>query len=154
MERYVRQVLVNIPLIHRRRAKRQLEEILYDMLREYTQGETPTARDVRAVLAEVGDPEDVAADYRVLHQKELAVPQVDVAVLLSYAVRILLIFSLVMVVAGVALFIWGAVNHLMPVLIGVVLSLGVMVAGMFLPMPDDLRAAKRGTRRADDDRIA
>lgn len=61
--RYIYAVSKNLPYKGRMDIEREIETLIYDMLEERCGDITPTEKDVRVVLAEIGTPEELANNY-------------------------------------------------------------------------------------------
>lgn len=61
--RYIYAVSKNLPYKGRMDIEREIETLIYDMLEERCGDMTPTEKDVRVVLAELGTPEELADNY-------------------------------------------------------------------------------------------
>ncbi|MDO4805198.1 MAG: hypothetical protein Q4A32_10315 [Lachnospiraceae bacterium] len=63
IERYIRDVVSQLPRSERKDAREKLECAIYSMLREYAGDREPDLQDVREVLRELGTPDQAVAAY-------------------------------------------------------------------------------------------
>ena len=73
-DRYVYAVTKNLPRKSREDVSRELHSLISDMLEERCGALTPTERDLRVILAELGMPEELSEKYSPTKDKALIGP--------------------------------------------------------------------------------
>ena len=133
---YIDDVISKLPVRERKRAERELRAAIYEMLDAYMEGERPVGRYARAVLKELGTPQQVAEDYieERMGGRRRHLPDIKNAA--PYMVRILFALSVALVIVGMVLLVTGLSNNMFPLLFGGIIALGVMIGELFRPMPD------------------
>ncbi len=135
-----------LPLWARPKAERELKDVIYEMLEDYTEGDRPVGRDARAVLKELGTPEEIAAQYYEHRRHTKKKIKMNTKKTIRLIVRIVFILSMALVVFGILILATGLSSNMLPILLGAILALGVILANMFLPMPDGQIREKRARR--------
>ena len=121
IDQYVDDVVRQLPVSRRRQAEKKLRGAIYEMLTEYTDGEKPVSRDARAVLRELGSPDEVADSYY------------------RQIIRFMMILSAVLVTVGTLLIVTGVTSNTALVFTGAALALLVMVVRMSMPVIEGVR---------------
>ena len=138
IERYIQEVLRQLPRSDRKAAREKLENTIYAMLESYAGDRTPDTDDLRAVLREFGTPDQAAAAYYEMRdrklefskKKELRIPLRLEAI--RDALRILMIIAVAMLVFGLLGLIMNAVSDVRHIFAGCALALVVQVAQVIM----------------------
>ena len=138
IERYIQEVLRQLPRSDRKAAREKLENTIYAMLESYAGDRTPDTDDLRAVLKEFGTPDQAAAAYYEMRdrklefskKKELRIPLRLEAI--RDALRILMIIAVAMLVFGLLGLIMNAVSDVRLIFAGCALALVVQVAQVIM----------------------
>lgn len=138
IERYIQEVLRQLPRSDRKAAREKLENTIYAMLESYAGDRTPDTDDLRAVLREFGTPDQAAAAYYEMRdrklefskKKELRIPLRLEAI--RDALRILMIIAVAMLVFGLLGLIMNAVSDVRLIFAGCTLALVVQVAQVIM----------------------
>ena len=138
IERYIQEVLRQLPRSDRKAAREKLENTIYAMLESYAGDRTPDTDDLRAVLREFGTPDQAAAAYYEMRdrklefskKKELRIPLRLEAI--RDALRILMIIAVAMLVFGLLGLIMNAVSDVRLIFAGCALALVVQVAQVIM----------------------
>lgn len=148
VNRYVERVVDRLPFWVKSSARKDLKDTIYSMLQDYCEGEIPVGRDLRAVLQELGSPEDLADQYYEYRKALRKRRKVSVRKILGIVQAILLTAAFILVMAGLVLLMTGMTNNLTMMVIGGAMAVVVMVTRMFMPMPDVNLTPERRNRRA------
>ena len=152
IDQYVDDVVRQLPVSRRKQAAKKLRGAIYEMLAEYTDGEKPVSRDARAILRELGSPDEVADSYYRQRKrtggKHRRIPD-GAAVSL---IRFMMILSAVLVIFGTFLIVTGVTSNTALVFTGAVIALLVMVVRMSIPVIEGVRLsfarkAKKGKKK-------
>ena len=139
IDQYVDDVVRQLPVSRRKQAEKKLRGAIYEMLTEYTDGEKPVSRDARAVLRELGSPDEVADSYyrqrRKTGRKHGKIP----AETAWKIIRFMMILSAVFVISGTLLIVTGVTSNTALVFTGAVIALLVMVVRMSIPVVEGVR---------------
>ena len=135
IDRYVADVMRYIPPFERFKAERDLKEVIYEMLEDYTEGERPVGRDARAVIRALGPAYYVASEYN--HRKKKARRRRRVAAgrALDRLVHVILALSMTCVVLGAAALALGITDNMIAIFTGAMPAIGLVIIGMFRPLP-------------------
>ena len=134
IERYIQEVLRQLPRSDRKVAREKLENTIYSMLEDFAGDRTPDSDDLRDVLRELGTPDQAAAVYyemrdrklEIRKKKEVRIPLRIEAV--RDTLRILMIIAVAMLVFGLLGLILNAVSDVRLIFAGCALALIVQVA--------------------------
>ena len=134
IERYIQEVLRQLPRSDRKAAREKLENTNYSMLESFAGDRTPDSDDLRDVLREFGTPDQAAAAYyemrdrklEIRKKKEVRIPLRIEAV--RDTLRILMIIAVAMLVFGLLGLILNAVSDVRLIFAGCALALIVQVA--------------------------
>ena len=134
IERYIQEVLRQLPRSDRKAAREKLENTIYSMLESFAGDRTPDSDDLRDVLREFGTPDQAAAAYyemrdrklEIRKKKEVRIPLRIEAV--RDTLRILMIIAVAMLVFGLLGLILNAVSDVRLIFAGCALALIVQVA--------------------------
>ena len=132
IDQYVDDVVRQLPVSRRKQAEKKLRGAIYEMLAEYTDGEKPVSRDARAVLRELGSPDEVADSSG---GKRGRIP----AQTAWRIIRFMMILSAVLVTVGTLLIVTGVTSNTALVFTGAALALLVMVVRMSMPVIEGVR---------------
>ena len=103
IDQYVDDVVRQLPVSRRKQAEKKLRGAIYEMLAEYTDGEKPVSRDARAVLRELGSPDEVADSYYRQRKRPKGNRGKITAETVARFTRLLMILSAVFVSIGILL---------------------------------------------------
>ena len=134
IERFIQEVLRQLPRSDRKVAREKLENTIYSMLESFAGDRTPDSDDLRDVLREFGTPDQAAAAYyemrdrklEIRKKKEVRIPLRIEAV--RDTLRILMIIAVAMLVFGLLGLILNAVSDVRLIFAGCALALIVQVA--------------------------
>ena len=134
IERFIQEVLRQLPRSDRKAAREKLENTIYSMLESFAGDRTPDSDDLRDVLREFGTPDQAAAAYyemrdrklEIRKKKEVRIPLRIEAV--RDTLRILMIIAVAMLVFGLLGLILNAVSDVRLIFAGCALALIVQVA--------------------------
>ena len=134
IERYIQEVLRQLPRSDRKVAREKLENTIYSMLEAFAGERTPDSDDLRDVLRELGTPDQAAAAYyemrdrklEIKKKKEVRIPLRIEAV--RDTLRVLMIIAVAMLVFGLLGLILNAVSDVRLIFAGCALALIVQVA--------------------------
>ena len=73
IERYIQEVLRQLPRSDRKSAREKLENTIYSMLEAFAGDRTPDSDDLRDVLRELGTPDQAAAAYYEMRDRKLEI---------------------------------------------------------------------------------
>ena len=133
IERYIQDVIRQLPRADRKAAREKLENTIYSMLQMYAGERVPDYADLREVFRELGTPDQAAAAYYELRdkkiemkkQKEWKIPlRLD---LVQDVLRILMICAVAMLVVGLLGLVLNAVKDVRLIFAGCALALVVLV---------------------------
>lgn len=128
IDRYIDAVLEYLPLRDRWMARKIISGMIYENLEYETNGMKPTTSDVRSVLREMGDPDDLAyAYYAEFHKPLFRTP--DLRKIIDWIIKIFTALALVLVVIGIVGLVMGTTNMRYLVL-GTVLGILVVLYQM------------------------
>ena len=128
IDRYIDAVLEYLPLRDRRMARKIISRMIYENLEYETNGMRPTTSDVRSVLREMGDPDDLAyAYYAEFHKPFFRTP--DLRKMIDWIIKIFTALALVLVIVGIGGLVMGTANMRYLVL-GTVLGILVVLYQM------------------------
>ena len=139
IDQYVDDVVRQLPVSRRRQAEKKLRGAIYEMLTEYTDGEKPVSRDARAVLRELGSPDEVADSYYRQKRKSGGKRGRIPAQTAWRIIRFMMILSAVFVTVGTLLIVIGVTSNTVLVFTGAALALLVMVVRMSMPVIEGVR---------------
>ena len=139
IDQYVDDVVRQLPVSKRKQAERKLRGAIYEMLTEYTDGAKPVSRDARAILRELGSPDEVADSYYRQRKKSVRKRERITAEAAWSFFRFMMILSAVFVLFGTFLVVTGVTSNTALVFAGAVLALFVMVVRMSLPVIEGIR---------------
>ena len=114
IERYIQEVLRQLPRSDRKVAREKLENTIYSMLEAFAGDRTPDSDDLRDVLRELGTPDQAAAAYYEMRDRN--------------TLRILMIIAVAILVFGLLGLILNAVSDVRLIFAGCALALIVQVA--------------------------
>lgn len=134
IDQYVDDVTQQLPIGVRRTVERDLKDIIYQKLDDYTEGQRAVSRDVRVVLREMGSPDEIADLYYVELAKRKKKKRKKMSQSLEDTSRLILGAGALLIVLGMVLLITGVTSNVMPIMIGAVLALGVMLFKTFGPV--------------------
>ena len=144
IDQYVDAVTQQLPIGVRKSVERKLKDTIYDKLDEYTNGQRAVSRDVRAVLREMGSPDEIANAYyeEAARRKKRTKKESDQN--MEDASNVIFGVSVMLVILGMILLI--------------ALALSVMLSKMFGPTIEQLDASnkklkKRKASYGDDDEM-
>lgn len=129
INRYLDKVLGYLPIRDRRRARKIIAGMIYEVLAEYADGE-PTSKEVRAALRELGAPHDLAYAYYAQFHKPLVV-NFDIKKVVNGIFRFISVLALVLVAVGVISLAMGAGNTIY-IVFGTVLGVLVVLYQMIM----------------------
>ena len=75
IDQYVDAVTQQLPIGVRKSVERKLKDTIYDKLDEYTNGQRAVSRDVRAVLREMGSPDEIVNAYSYARDNGISIPK-------------------------------------------------------------------------------
>ena len=134
IERYIQEVLRLLPRSDRKAAREKLENTIYSMLESFAGDRTPDSDDLRDVLREFGTPDQAAAAYYEMRDRQLEIKKKkEVRIPLRIeavrdTLRILMIIAVAMLVFGLLGLILNAVSDVRLIFAGCALALIVQVA--------------------------
>ena len=134
IERYIQEVLRQLPRSDRKAAREKLENTIYSMLESFAGDRTPDSDDLRDVLREFGTPDQAAAAYYEMRDRQLEIKKKkEVRIPLRIeavrdTLRILMIIAVAMLVFGLLGLILNAVSDVRLIIAGCALALIVQVA--------------------------
>ena len=134
IERYIQEVLRQLPRSDRKAAREKLENTIYSMLESFAGDRTPDSDDLRDVLREFGTPDQAAAAYYEMRDRQLEIKKKkEVRIPLRIeavrdTLRILMIIAVAMLVFGLLGLILNAVSDVRHIFAGCALALIVQVA--------------------------
>ena len=134
IERYIQEVLRQLPRSDRKAAREKLENTIYSMLESFAGDRTPDSDDLRDVLREFGTPDQAAAAYYEMRDRQLEIKKKkEVRIPLRIeavrdTLRILMIIAVAMLVFGLLGLILNAVSDVRLIFAGCSLALIVQVA--------------------------
>lgn len=134
IERYIQEVLRQLPRSDRKAAREKLENTIYSMLESFAGDRTPDSDDLRDVLREFGTPDQAAAAYYEMRDRQLEIKKKkEVRIPLRIeavrdTLRILMIIAVAMLVFGLLGLILNAVSDVRLIFAGCALALIVQVA--------------------------
>lgn len=143
IDHYVAEVMRYIPPMERFKAERDLKEVIYEMLDDYMEGERPVGRDARAVIRELGPAYYVASEYNQRKRKARHRRKIVMRWAFERLVQIMFALSMFFVVIGVAALALGLTDNMIAIFAGAILAIGLVIIGMFRPLPDPDRKARR-----------
>lgn len=109
INRYLDKVLGYLPIRDRRKARKIILGMIYEVLAEHVDGEKPTPKEVRAALRELGTPHDLAYAYYAQFHKPLML-NFDIKKVVDGMFRFISVLALVLVAAGVISLAMGVGN--------------------------------------------
>ncbi|MEE1197290.1 MAG: hypothetical protein UHS54_10560 [Lachnospiraceae bacterium] len=131
IDRYINGVLEYLPLRDRWMAGKIISRMIYENLEYYTNGMKPTTSDVRAVLQEMGDPDELAyAYYAEFHKPLFKIP--NLKKMLKWITKIFTALALILVTVGIVGLIFGTAN-MQCLVLGTVLGILVVLYQMAAP---------------------
>lgn len=139
IDQYVAEVMRYIPPLERRKAEKDLKEVIYEMLDDYMEGERPVARDARAVIRELGPAYYVASEYNHRKKKARRRRKMIAGRAFDRLVQIIFALSMTCVVLGVAALAFGLTDNMIAIFTGAILAIGLVIISMFRPLPDPER---------------
>ncbi len=139
IDQYVDDVVRQLPVSKRRQAEKKLRGAIYEMLTEYTDGEKPVSRDARAILKELGSPDEVADSYYRQRRKAKGRSRRIPAGAAAGIFRLLMILSAVLVTLGTFLVVTGVTSNTALVFAGAVIALLMMAVRMSIPVVEGIR---------------
>ena len=139
IDQYVDDVVRQLPVGKRKQAEKKLRGAIYEMLTEYTDGEKPVSRDARAVLRELGSPDEVADSYYRQRKRSGGKHRRIPAGAAVKLIKILMIISVVLVTFGTLLIVTGVTSNTAFVFSGAVIALFVMAVRMSIPVIEGVR---------------
>ena len=134
IERFIQEVLRQLPRSDRKAAREKLENTIYSMLESFAGDRTPDSDDLRDVLREFGTPDQAAAAYYEMRDRQLEIKKKkEVRIPLRIeavrdTLRILMIIAVAMLVFGLLGLILNAVSDVRLIFAGCALALIVQVA--------------------------
>ena len=108
---------------------------------EYTDGEKPVSRDARAVLRELGSPDEVADSYYRQRKRPKGNRGKITAETVARFTRLLMILSAVFVSIGILLIVTRITSNTALVFAGTIMGLLVMVIRMSMPVIEGVRVS-------------
>ena len=139
IDQYVDDVVRQLPVSRRKQAEKKLRGAIYEMLTEYTDGEKPVSRDARAVLRELGSPDEVADSYYRQRRKSGRKHGRMSAETASGIIRFMMMLSAVFVIIGTLLIVTKVTSNTALVFTGAVIALIVMVVRMSISVIEGVR---------------
>lgn len=128
IDRYIDAVLEYLPLRDRWMARKIISRMIYENLEYETNGMKPTTSDVRSVLREMGDPDELAyAYYAEFHKPLFRAP--NLRKMIDWIIKIFTALALVLVIIGIVGLVMGTANMRYLVL-GTVLGILVVLYQM------------------------
>lgn len=148
INRYVDEVTQQLPIGVRKAAENNLKDMIYEKLDDYTDGQRAVSRDVRAVLREIGTPDELAdAYYKELARQKRKRKRESVGNL-EEASNVVLWVSILLVALGLILLACGVTSNVFPILLGAVMALSVMLSKTFGPTIERMDAKNRKLKRS------
>lgn len=147
VNRYVEDVEKELPFWVRRKAGKELKDVIYEMMEDYTEGERPVGRDARAVLRELGTPDEIAAQFYEQRKKQKKRMRVSTRKLLMILIRGFSAAAAVLIFTGVIFLAAGITNNMFMIFIGAFMAVLVVFIRMFLPLPENQVPEARRVRR-------
>ena len=141
IDQYVDDVVRQLPVSRRKQAEKKLRGAIYEMLAEYTDGEKPVSRDARAVLRELGSPDEVADSYYRQRKRPKGNRGKITAETVARFTRLLMILSAVFVSIGILLIVTRITSNTALVFAGTIMGLLVMVIRMSMPVIEGVRVS-------------
>ena len=123
IDQYVDDVVRQLPVSRRKQAEKKLRGAIYEMLAEYTDGEKPVSRDARAVLRELGSPDEVADSYYRQRKRPKGNRGKITAETVARFTRLLMILSAVFVSIGILLIVTRITSNTALVFAGTIMGL-------------------------------
>ena len=139
IDQYVEDVVRQLPVSRRRQAEKKLRGAIYEMLTEYTDGEKPVSRDARAILRELGSPDEVADSYYRQRKKTRGTRRRSTGEAAWGFIRFMMILAAVFVTFGTILIVTGVTSNTALVFAGAVLALMTMAVRMSIPVIEGVR---------------
>lgn len=143
IDRYVADVMRYIPPLERKKAERDLKEVIYEMLEDYMEGERPVGRDARAVIRELGPAYYVASEYNTRKRKARHKRKVVARRVFDKLVQVIFALSMFCVILGVAALALGITDNMIAIFTGAILAIGLVIISMFRPLPDPEKKRRR-----------
>lgn len=133
VDQYVDAVTQQLPIAVRKSVEQRMKDTIYEKLDEYTHGQRAVSRDVRAVLREMGSPDEIVNAYYEEAARRKKKKSRENEQNMEDALKIVWGVSIMLVVLGLILLIAGVTSNVFPILLGAVLALSVMLSKMFGP---------------------
>ena len=137
IDRYLKKVLEYLPVRDRRKARRIISGMIYEMLEEHTDREKPTAKEVREVLKELGTPGELAYAYYDEFHKPLKI-HLDVKKIFQGLFRFITVLASILVAAGVISLVMG-VGSMIYMVFGTALGVLVVLYQMVMTVGEEKR---------------
>ena len=144
IDRYVADVMRYIPPLERLKAERDLKEVIYEMLEDYMEGE----RDARAVIRDLGPAYYVASEYNQRKRKARRRRRIVTVRAFDRLVHVILALAMTCVLLGAAALALGITDNMIAIFTGAILAIGLVIIGMFRPLPSQDRRPRRKRRTA------
>lgn len=128
INRYLDKVLKYLPIRDRRKARKIISDMIYEVLEDYIDGKVATPKEVREALRELGTPGDLAYAYYAEFHKPLTF-QFDVKKILNGVFRFISVLAFVFVAAGVISLAMGRENTIY-IVFGTILGVLVVLYQM------------------------
>ena len=148
IDRYVADVMRYIPPLERLKAERDLKEVIYEMLDDYMEGERPVGRDARAVIRDLGPAYYVASEYNQRKRKARRRRRIVTVRAFDRLVHVILALAMTCVLLGAAALALGITDNMIAIFTGAMLAIGLVIIGMFRPLPSQDRRPRRKRRTA------
>ncbi len=148
IDRYVADVMRYIPPLERFKAERDLKEVIYEMLDDYMEGERPVGRDARAVIRALGPAYYVASEYNQRKRKAKRRRRIAAGRALDRLIHVILALSMTCVILGAAALAFGITDNMIVIFTGAMPAFGLVIIGMFRPLPPQDRRQRRKRRTA------
>ncbi len=134
IERYIQEVLRQLPRAERKAAREKLENTIYSMLEAYAGDNIPDSQHLRYVFRDLGTPDQAASAYYVVKERELEMSKEQgikiplKAGSIQDILHILMICSVALLVLGILGMVMNAVSDVRLFFVGCVLALAVQMA--------------------------
>lgn len=158
VDQYVDAVTQQLPIAVRKSVERKMKDTIYEKLDDYTHGQRAVSRDVRAVLREMGSPDEIADAYYQEAARRKKIKAKEREQNMEDNTKVIFGVSIMLVVLGLVLLVAGVTSNVFPILLGAILSLSVLLSKMFGPTIEQLDTDNKKLKRkkasyGDDDEM-
>ena len=112
------------------------------------EGERPVGRDARAVIRDLGPAYYVASEYNQRKRKARRRRRIVTVRAFDRLVHVILALAMTCVLLGAAALALGITDNMIAIFTGAILAIGLVIIGMFRPLPSQDRRPRRKRRTA------